>query len=67
MVTFAARSLEPDDLVLFDPETIIDTATYDNPKREPDGIKLVIVNGQIALKDGVHTGIGSGQMLRFRR
>ena len=55
------------DLVVFDPDTIIDTATYDNPKQEPAGFMLVVVNGQVALKDGVHTGIGSGRMLRFRR
>ncbi len=55
------------DLVLFDPATIIDTATYDDPKREPDGIQLVIVNGQVAYEQGTHTGVGSGKMLRYRR
>ena len=55
------------DLVIFDPALIIDRATYDHPKREPDGINMVIVNGRIALKDGMHTGIGSGQALRYRR
>ena len=55
------------DLVLFDPDTIRDTATYDEPKREPEGIELVIVNGEIALQKGNHSGIGSGKMLRYRR
>jgi N-acyl-D-amino-acid deacylase len=55
------------DLVLFNPETIIDTATYDNPKQEPEGIGMVIVNGEIALDDGQHTGTGAGKMLRYRR
>lgn len=55
------------DLVLFDPETISDTATYDDPKQEAQGIKLVIVNGEIALDAGRHTGAGSGKMLRYRR
>jgi N-acyl-D-amino-acid deacylase len=55
------------DLVLFDPDTVIDTATYDDPKREPEGISLVVVNGQVAYEDGRHTGAGSGRMLRFRR
>ena len=55
------------DLVLFDPATIIDTATYDDPKREPDGIQMVIVNGQVAYEQGTHTGVGSGKMLRYRR
>ena len=55
------------DLVLFDPLTIRDTATYDDPKQEPAGIDLVVVNGQVACQRGNHTGIGSGKMLRFRR
>ena len=55
------------DLVLFDPETIRDTATYKEPKQDPVGIKLVVVNGQVAYEDGKHTGVGAGQMLRYRR
>ncbi|MFT5211278.1 MAG: N-acyl-D-amino-acid deacylase [Flavobacterium sp.] len=55
------------DLVMFDPKTIIDTATYDAPKQEPLGIQMVIVNGKIALQDGVHSHIGSGKMLRYRQ
>ncbi|MFT7685564.1 MAG: N-acyl-D-amino-acid deacylase [Candidatus Azotimanducaceae bacterium] len=55
------------DLVMFDPSTIIDTASYDDPKQEPIGIQLVIVNGKIALQDGVHSHVGSGQMLRYRQ
>ena len=55
------------DLVLFDPERIADTATYDDPKREPIGIELVVVNGAIALERGIHTGAGTGKMLRYRR
>ncbi|MEO2172501.1 MAG: D-aminoacylase [bacterium] len=55
------------DLVMFDPESIIDTATYDDPKQEPAGINLVMVNGRIALQDGQHTRAGSGKMLRFRK
>ncbi len=54
------------DLVLFDPSTIIDTATYDDPKQHPKGIDVVLVNGKVALQDGVQTGIGSGAMLRYR-
>lgn len=55
------------DLVLFDPDTVRDTATYDDPKREPVGIRLVMVNGHIAYEDGAHTHVGSGKMLRYRR
>jgi N-acyl-D-amino-acid deacylase len=55
------------DIVLFDPSTIVDTATYDDPKRAPDGVSLVVVNGKIAWRDGAYSGAGSGQMLRYRR
>lgn len=55
------------DLVLFDPATVIDTATYDEPKREPLGIAMVMVNGAIAYQNGSHTGVGAGKMLRYRR
>lgn len=61
------------DLVLFDPDCVIDRATYDQPQTEPDGIELVIVNGQVAyermdaVKPGRHTAAGSGKMLRYRR
>ncbi len=55
------------DLVLFDPATVRDTATYDAPKREPEGIALVVVNGQVACEDGAHTAAGSGRMLVYRQ
>ena len=54
------------DLVLFDADTVADTATYDDPKREPTGIEAVVVNGQVAYRAGTHTGVGSGRMLRYR-
>ncbi len=58
------------DLVLFDPATIIDTATYDDPKQEPDGIDLVVVNGVVALENGTHArsadGTAAGRMLAYR-
>ena len=52
---------------MFDPENVIDRATYDDPKQEPSGIEAVVVNGQMAYLAGAHTGVGSGRMLRFRR
>ncbi len=55
------------DLVLFDPATVLDTATYDDPQREPVGIRLVVVNGRVAYDGGLHTGAGAGKMLRYRR
>ena len=43
------------DVVLFDPDTIIDRATYAQPYQYPDGISVVIVNGQVALRHGERT------------
>jgi len=54
------------DLVLFDPDTITDTATYEDPKREPVGVELVVVNGEVAYERGRHTGVGAGRLLRYR-
>lgn len=55
------------DLVLFDPRAVRDTATYEDPKQEPEGIAMVVVNGQVAYDEGRHTGVGAGQMLRLGR
>jgi N-acyl-D-amino-acid deacylase len=55
------------DLVLFDAATVRDTATYKDPKQEPEGIRMVVVNGQVAIENGLHTGIGAGRMLRYGR
>jgi N-acyl-D-aspartate/D-glutamate deacylase len=55
------------DLVLFDAEHIVDTATYDDPKREPEGVQMVIVNGEVAYEQGRHTGVGAGRVLSYRR
>ncbi|MCC7363849.1 MAG: D-aminoacylase [Dehalococcoidia bacterium] len=53
------------DLVLFDPAMVRDTATYEDPQQEPEGIAMVLVNGEVALEAGRHTGVGSGRMLRY--
>ncbi len=55
------------DLVLFDPAAIADLATYDDPKRTPAGVAMVLVNGQTALRDGEQTAARAGRMLRYRR
>ena len=55
------------DLVLFDPEVVQDLATYDEPKTEPAGISLVVINGEVGLENGNHYRAGSGKMLRFNR
>ena len=49
------------DLVAFDPERVTDTATYANPRRFPEGIPWVVVNGQIAVEGGKCTGVLAGQ------
>ncbi len=54
------------DLTLFDPERIIDRATYTNPFQYSQGIEYVIVNGQVILDRGRHTGVRSGRALRHR-
>jgi N-acyl-D-amino-acid deacylase len=50
------------DVVVFDPSSVIDKATYEDPFQYPTGIDVVIVNGAIALRDGQrsarHTGAG---------
>jgi len=52
------------DLVVFNPKTVIDVATYANPKRYPKGIEYVIVNGVLTLSRGKHTGAMAGKVLK---
>jgi N-acyl-D-amino-acid deacylase len=52
------------DLVVFDPATIADVATYDDPCRFPAGIRAVYVNGTAVARDGRHTGARPGRALR---
>lgn len=54
------------DLVLFDPERILDRATYEQPSLPPQGIRAVYVNGQLACEGGAMTGARAGQVLRRR-
>jgi N-acyl-D-aspartate/D-glutamate deacylase len=51
------------DLTIFDPETIRDTSTYEEPYQYPEGIRYVIVNGKVVLENGETTGILSGKVL----
>ncbi|MEO6595663.1 MAG: D-aminoacylase [Planctomycetota bacterium] len=52
------------DLVVFDPEAILDRATFTEPVRHPDGIVTVFVNGQIAVQKDQLTGVRAGAVLR---
>jgi N-acyl-D-amino-acid deacylase len=54
------------DLVVFDPAVIRDVATYEDPKREPEGVHWVVINGQLVYDRGRHSGARPGQLLRFR-
>jgi len=51
------------DVVVFDPQTIADRATYDNPHQLAVGVRHVFVNGVQVLKDGEHTGAKPGKAL----
>lgn len=51
------------DVVVFDPTTVIDRATYDEPLLTPIGIRAVLVNGRIAVHDGEVTRVRAGIML----
>jgi N-acyl-D-amino-acid deacylase len=52
------------DLVVFDPATVADVATYEEPARHPVGIEHVVVNGRLAIADGVETDARPGRLLR---
>ena len=52
------------DLVLFDPATVIDKGTYDDPNQYPVGIRQVIVNGEAAVLDDVVQARRHGRVLR---
>jgi N-acyl-D-amino-acid deacylase len=51
------------DVVVFDPATIADRATYEDPHQYSIGVKHVLVNGVQVLKDGEHTGATPGRAL----
>src|SRR5437870_6436818 len=51
------------DVVVFDPATIADHATFENPAQYATGMKNVFVNGREVLKDGEHTGANPGRAL----
>lgn len=52
------------DITAFDPQTVIDRATFDKPALPSEGIRFVLVNGALALRDGKPTGQQGGRALR---
>ncbi len=55
------------DITVFDPQRVIDKSTYTEPFQYPEGISTVIVNGQVVLDRGQHTGAKPGHALRRQR
>ena len=54
------------DVTVFRAETVIDRATYDDPRQYSPGIEWVIVNGEVVVDKGVHTGARPGRTVRAR-
>ena len=52
------------DVVIFNPATVKDKATFQEPHQYPEGIDYVFVNGQLAVDDGEYKNIRSGKVLR---
>lgn len=52
------------DVVLFDPDRVGDTATYEDPIRYPVGVDTVLVNGVVTVEAGEHTGARAGKIVR---
>ena len=51
------------DITVFDPATVTDRATFDEPKRLSAGVKHVLVSGTFVLRDGEFTGERPGRLL----
>jgi N-acyl-D-amino-acid deacylase len=54
------------DLVAFDPRRVRSNATYEEPRRLPDGIEWVTVAGAVVVEEGRHTGARPGRVIRSR-
>ena len=52
------------DVIVFDPQTVRDVSTYEEPELLATGMKYVLVNGKVAVENGKYTGIRSGKVLR---
>jgi len=52
------------DLTIFDPQRVLDRATFEMPNQHPEGIKFVVINGHISVDDGQRTSALAGRVLR---
>jgi dihydroorotase/N-acyl-D-amino-acid deacylase len=52
------------DITVFDPNTIIDRSTFEQPHQMSVGVKYVFVNGTMIVRDGKHTNAKPGRVLR---
>lgn len=52
------------DICIFNPDTVIDKGTFTDPIQYPEGIEYVMVNGELAVKHGEHTGVRNGSVLK---
>jgi len=54
------------DIAIFDPATVIDTATFEKPRQLPAGVHHVLANGKLTVQNGEHTGALAGRPIRFK-
>ncbi|MFC1574332.1 amidohydrolase family protein [Candidatus Latescibacterota bacterium] len=53
------------DIVVFEPDNVIDRATFADPHQYAAGIPYVIVNGKVVVSEGEHTGVLAGRVLKY--
>ncbi len=54
------------DITIFNPNTVIDKATFTEPHQTAQGIEYVLVNGKVIVEKGKHSGLRSGSVLRHQ-
>jgi len=55
------------DIVIFEPETVLDRATYEDPRQFPEGMRHVLVNGVHSVEEGRFTGKARGESVEETR